>query len=295
MLTALQLLALLALPPLLLGVINQVKARAAGRVGPPVLQLYWDLARLVRKDSVVSRTTTWVFIAGPAVGLAAVLLAGLFVPLGAAAPLSFGGDFVLFVYLFGLGRFFLTSAALDTGSPFEGMGASRDVSFAALAEVSLLFGLLALAALARDTSLAALVSAARPDASAPLVLVSAGVAIVLLAENARVPVDDPNTHLELTMIHEAMILDHSGPALAAILYGASLKLFVLAALLARLVLPSIADPLAAFAASLGAIIAIAVAIGVIESVMARLRMARVPALLVTGCLLSAFGFLMAVS
>src|SRR5689334_15402914 len=127
---------MLIMPPLLLGVINKVKAWFAGRKGPPVLQLYWDIAKLLRKGLVISRTTTWVFRVGPVVNLVAIVLAGLLVPFGAEqwAPVSFTGDLILFAYLFGLARFFTTSAAMDTGSSFEGMGAAREATFACLSE-----------------------------------------------------------------------------------------------------------------------------------------------------------------
>ncbi|MCC6625609.1 MAG: NADH-quinone oxidoreductase subunit H [Deltaproteobacteria bacterium] len=296
----LQVVLLLALPPLLLGIINKVKARFGGRRGPPLLQLYYDLAKLLRKGSVTSRTTTWVFVAGPAVTLVTVVFAGLLVPIGPAdAPLHFAGDFVLLAYLLGLSRFFTASAALDTGSAFEGMGAARDVTFACFAEVTLFFSFLAVGALSRASSLSPMLGPLAPEvaviATAPLVLVVAAMAIVLLAETARVPVDDPNTHLELTMIHEVMVLDHGGPALGVILYGASVKLFILAALIVRLVLPEVDPRALGWLLFLGLVVVVAVAIGVIESVMARLRMRSVPALLVASCLLAGFGFLLVVT
>jgi len=295
----LQVLVLLVLPPLLIGVINKVKALVAGRVGPPLLQSYYDLAKLLRKDTVTSLTTTWVFVAGPAVTLIAILLAGLLVPIGPGpAVVNFSGDFVLFAYLLGLARFFTTSAALDTGSAFEGMGAAREVTYASLSEVALFFGLLTLGALSHGGSLSHMLgelAAARGPATAPILLVAAGFAIVLLAENARIPVDDPNTHLELTMIHEVMVLDHSGPPLTAILYGASLKLFLMSALLVRLVVPTVADPLLGWLVFVALVFLVAILIGALESVMARQRLVRVPALLVAACLLSGFGFLLAVT
>src|SRR6266545_5288469 len=222
----------LTLPPLLLGVVNRVKSLFAGRKGPPLWQLYADLRRLARKGAVYSRTTTWVFRAGPVVGLAAVVTAGLLMAFGGApAALSFGGDFVLFAYLLGLARFATVLAALDTGSAFEGMGAAREVTFSSLAEPALFLCLVTLARATGSISLSGMLGPALPDAwghAAPALLLAAiAVFVVALAENARIPVDDPNTHLELTMIHEVMVLDHSGPDLALILYGASLKLFLL--------------------------------------------------------------------
>lgn len=294
-------LALLALTlaffaPLLPGVIARVKAVFAGRRGPPLVQLHRDLAKLWRKDMVRSETTSWVFAAGPAVALVTTLFAALIVPIGPGpAPLAFEGDLVLFVYLLAVGRFFTTSAALDTGSAFEGMGAARDLTFAALAEVALLFGLLAASAHSGSRSLSGLLSTFDAATStAPLLLVAASFAIVLLAESARVPVDDPNTHLELTMVHEVMVLDHSGPALGLILYAAAVKLLVLAALIARLFLPPLTSPLD-WLAVLPILLLLAGLIGVVESVTARLRLTHVPAFLVAAALLSGFGFLLEVT
>lgn len=197
--------AVLALAPFLLGVVTRTKAIVAGRTGPPLLQVYFDLAKLLRKGFVVSTTTTWVFLAGPVLSVVAPVVAALLLPLGGRpALLSFTGDMLLFVGVFALARFFVAAAAMDTGSPFEGMGAAREVTFSALAEPALLFGMLALTRTSGSLSLTGMLdvgaSAAWQKASASIVLVLASWFIVLLAENARVPFDDPNTHLELTMI-----------------------------------------------------------------------------------------------
>ncbi len=294
------LLLLLSLPPLLLGVINKTKAWFGGRLGPPLLQPYYDLAKLLRKGLVLSTTTTWVFRAGPAFTLAAVLVAGLLVPLGEfAAPVAFVGDFILFAYLFGLARFFTVAAALDTGSAFEGMGSAREVTFACLTEPALFFTLLVLARISGSLSLTQMLHGPPggfpATVVAPLVLAGIGLFIVLLAESCRIPVDDPNTHLELTMIHEVMVLDHSGPLLAASLYAAALKLFILGAVLLHVVAPFGGGP-----AWLGwpllvlKLLGLAVAIGVVESVMARLQMRHVPHLLIAALLFCAFGFILLV-
>ena len=287
----LHLLLVFLVPPLLIGVIARTKAAVAGRSGPPLLQAYFDLAKLARKGMVLSETTTPVFLAGPALAVAVPLFASLMLPLASAAPIAFAGDLVLFVYLFALSRFFTTAAALDTGSPFEGMGASRELTFAALAEPALFLGLLALARISGSLSLSSILEI-QPEswrsATAPLVLIVASWSIVLLAENSRVPFDDPNTHLELTMIHEVMVLDHSGPAFGAILYGASIKLFVFSALVAHVILPPMGSALADAGATLVATVAVAIAIGIVESGMARLRLARVPQLLVTASLIAGF-------
>ena len=282
----------LALAPLLPGIINRVKAFFAGRKGQPLLQLYFDLYKLLHKTPVYSRTATWLFRAGPVVGLGAMLCVLTLLPFGGRRSFSsFEGDFILLVYLLGLVRLVTVLAALDTGSSFEGMGASREVQFAVFAEPAFF---LALAALARRTgslSLAGIFTSLTPAAwltAAPiLALVTASLFIVFLAENSRVPVDDPNTHLELTMIHEVMVLDHSGPDLAFILYGSSLKLWTLGSLIACTILPKHSG---AWLMNSGffilAMFAIAAVVGVIESVMARLRMLNVPFLLMSAFVFS---------
>jgi len=296
-LLVLHLLTVVVVPPLLPGLINRVKAILAGRRGPPVRQLYWDLAKAWRKGSVISSTTTWMFLAGPTVAVVTGLIAALLVPLGhAGSPLGFSGDVVLFAYLLGLGRFFTAAAALDTGSAFEGMGASREMTFSALTEPALFLGLAALAVHSQSLHLDGMVLAVGGTWNGPLagslLLVLAGWFVVLLVESCRIPFDDPNTHLELTMIHEVMVLDHSGPPLACVLYGASLKLFAIAALVVGLCLPTTGNPWYDWLAFLGALMALAVVIGLVESSMARLRMPRVPQLLVAATLACAFGFLL---
>lgn len=296
---SLHILLLLLMPPLLLGVINKTKAWFAGRVGPPLLQPYYDLLRLMGKGMVFSSTTTWLFRAGPLVSVAALLVAGLMVPLGRFdAPMRFTGDLVLFAYLFGLARFFTTSAALDTGSSFEGMGAAREVTFACFSEPAIFLAFLVLAKTSGSLSLTPMLKAPMMShlmgmSVASLALVAAGLFIVLLAENSRIPVDDPNTHLELTMIHEVMVLDHSGPLLGLILYGASVKLFVIGAVVLHVIAPYQTGFAAAdWALFIGQMLGIAVAVGVVESVMARLQMRHVPTLLVAASVLCGLGFVL---
>jgi formate hydrogenlyase subunit 4 len=286
---------LLAVPPLLLGVIQKTKASFAGRLGPPLFQPYRDVWKLLRKGAVYSRTTTWLFRAGPIVSLAAVLCAGLVLPLSSnASPLGFSGDVVVFAYLLGLGRFFTMAAALDTGSSFEGMGASREAAFSALAEPALFLSMAILCVPARSATFA--------DAFGELpwttwgfehpTYLAAALSLfaVLLAENSRIPVDDPNTHLELTMVHEVMVLDHGGPDLGFILYGSSVKLFVIGALLVHILLPIPAGGgWRGVALLLGGEIGLAMLIGVVESLMARLRLQRVPQFLVGAAVLAAIG------
>lgn len=296
---ALHLTLLLVFAPLLQGVITRTKALFAGRSGAPLLQPYFDLARLLKKECVFSRTTSWVFLAGPAAGVAVPLLAALLMPFGALpAPLSFTGDLLLFVYLFGVARFFTVAAALDTGSSFEGMGGAREVTFACLAEPIVLFCLIVLARVADALSLNALLgphlaAAWRGPTGLSLGLVVVCLLVVLLVENSRIPFDDPNTHLELTMIHEVMVLDHSGPPFALVLYGAALKLMVLGAPIVRLLLPVTTGFWAADALLfLGGMLLLAAFIGVIESIMARLKLVRVPQVLIGTTMLSGFALVL---
>ena len=286
---AAELLLALLLAPLAVGIVNRVKATFSGRHGKPLLQLYYDVFKLLRKGEVTGDGTTWVFSAGPVVALVSALLALALIPLGgAASPFAFQGDFILCAYLLGMGRFATILAALDTGSAFEGMGASREALFGALTEPVLFLVLLALITTAesmgvdRELSLSTLFNGFAPQAwtngRPELVMLVFVMGVLLLVENCRIPVDDPNTHLELTMIHEVMVLDHSGPNLAFIQYGAALKLWLFSSLLTGLFLPAM--PLWAHTPlSLCGIFLMACAVGVVESVMARLRMHVVPALI----------------
>ena len=264
-----------------------------------MLQLYFDIFKLLRKGEVISRTTTWVFVAGPSIYLATIICALLFVPFGAlGAPLGFAGDFILMAYLMGFGRFALMLAALDTGSPFEGMGASREAAFSALAEPVIFLCFLALGG-GRLPSLHTFCHAASMQiwtfARPELLLIPLALFMLLLVENCRIPVDDPNTHLELTMIHEVMILDHSGPNLAFILYASSLKLWLFALLLVNVLTPEFSDntPLE-LVLVLAGIFGIAALVGVVESCMARLRLAVVPRMLGMAGMLAALALGIAV-
>ena len=289
----------LLLAPLLLGVINRTKALVAGRRGPPLCQLYYDLWKLLRKGAVYSRTTSWVFRFAPSVSLAALLIALLLLPApGVAAPVECNGSLFLLIGLLALARFFTVASALDTGSSFEGMGGSREVQFAALAEPALLLVLAALARASGSCSLGSMFLNVMPKlwhVAAPAVgLLAVAIFIVLLAENCRIPFDDPCTHLELTMIHEVMVLDYGGPDLAFILYGAALKLWLFGALLVNLLAPWQTEgrPLAAAGLLFLGLLLVAVAVGLVESAMARLRLLKVPQLLLGASALAALGLLL---
>jgi len=286
------LLTALSLAPLLPGIINRVKARLGGRRGPPLLQLYYDLARLARKGAVYSVTTTWVFRVAPPLGAAALVAALLLMPLGGARALvAFPGDFLLIAGLFAMVRFSAALAALDTGSSFEGMGASREVQFGALAEPALLLAFAGLVLQTGEMSLSEAFPAwsfhAGWRTAAPVgTLLLAAWGIVLLTETSRVPVDDPDTHLELTMIHEVMALDHSGPDWGLIQYAAALKFWLLGALPVNLALaawpPETAGRGARAVLFLLGQALLAVIVGLTESAQARLRLTRVPQFILAG-------------
>jgi formate hydrogenlyase subunit 4 len=260
--------------------------------------MYRDLAKLARKGAVYSRTTTFVFRAGPVVGLGALLAAIAIVPsAGAPALLSFPGDLVLFVYLLALARFAAVLAALDTGSSFEGMGASREVQFAALAEPALLLGLAAIARQTGSLSLSGMLGTVTggvwSSAGPALALVAAALLVVFLAENSRIPFDDPNTHLELTMVHEVMVLDHGGPDLALIEFGSAIKMWILGAIVVGILVPvHTGRPLVDAGAFLAGMAALGVLTGIVESSMARLRLSSVPQLLVGAGALSALALIL---
>jgi formate hydrogenlyase subunit 4 len=288
----------LALAPLLMGIINRVKAFFAGRRGIPLLQMYYDLNKLLRKGAIYSTTTTWVFLAAPVVGLAAILTALLMVPAGGSPALTrFSGDLFLFAGLLGMMRFVTILSALDTGSSFEGMGASREAQFSAFAEPALFLALAALARLTSSLSLSEIYAGIHPALWAhhapSLALAAVALFLVFLAENARIPVDDPNTHLELTMIHEVMILDHTGPDLAFIEYASALKFWTLGSLLVGLLVPvRTGYAWVDGAAFLGGMMALAAVVGVVESGMARLRLFNIFRLLMGAAVCAALALIL---
>jgi formate hydrogenlyase subunit 4 len=292
------LLAVLLGAPALPGIATRTKSFLTGRRGPPVLQLYADLAKLARKGTVYSRTATLLFRVAPVALTASVLTAALLLPLdGRAALFGFTGDLVAFAGLLALGRFALVLAGLDTGSSFEGMGASREVTIAAFAEPALLLALTVLVLATRTLSLGGMLgtplAAAWPAAAPSLVLAGASLFMLLLAENARVPIDDPATHLELTMIHEVIVLDHSGPDLGLILYAGAVKFALFGALVVSVLVPrGRFDPWVAGVILLAGLALIAVLVGIIEAAMARLRMDRLPQFLVAAAALAGFGVIL---
>src|SRR6266699_3589647 len=232
---------MLAAAPLLKAIIKKMKARLQNRQGPPLLQVYYDLAKLLRKEPIRSETASWVYVAGPRIYFAAAIAATTLIPvLVAAAPLEAAGGILLLVGTLALGRFALATAALDTGSAFGGMGASRDMTIAALAEPALMLGLFTSALAAGSLNLGALVRGLLEQGQSfhpSDLLAFAGLFIIVMAETGRIPVDNPATHLELTMIHEAMVLEYAGPDLALVEWASALKELLFMTLLVNLFLP----------------------------------------------------------
>lgn len=289
-------LAALLLAPLLVGLINRAKAFVAGRRGPPLLQPYRDMQKLLRRGAVYGDVTTALVRLGPVLNLVTLIGALLLLPFGpSAAAISFPGDMIVLVGLLALGRFATVLAALDIGSSFEGMGASREVQFGALAEPALLIALATLARVTGATDLSAMYGAISPiswvHSLPPLALVGVTFLMLDLIENSRIPVDDPATHLELTMIHEVMVLDHSGPDLGLIQYGAALKLWVFGALLIGLLPLHDANPWLAAGMMLIGMALLSVVIGLIESAMARYRLITIPQFVVGAATLSTVAFI----
>lgn len=297
-----QAIVLLAVSPFVVGLIRKVKARLQVRRGASVFQPYADLTKLFRKQPVVSTTTSWIFTVTPYILFASTLTAGLLVPVFVSkTPLTFAGNIIALVYLLALGTFFLILAGLDAGSAFGGMGSSREAIVASLTEPAMIMAVFAIALTTGSTNLStivhktALLEGVVTDPS-PHLMALAALFIVAIAETGRVPVDNPATHLELTMIHEAMILEYSGRYLALVEWAAGLKLLVFLTLIANVFAPwGIATSLEPGALGLGVLVylvkvsALAVLIGVIESMFAKLRLFRVTDLLGVAYILALLG------
>jgi formate hydrogenlyase subunit 4 len=297
---AAQLALLLLLSPLVTGLIRTLKARLQMRRGPHPFQPYRDIHKLMRKGMVVPDTASWLFSATPYIVFLATLLAGLMVPMVAAdTPVGIFGGVLAVVYLLGLGRFFLALGGLDTGSSFGGLGSSREMTISALAEPTLMLAVFTVAIGAGSTTLSEIVRTAigrQWHFLAPSqILAAAALLLVLIAETGRIPVDNPATHLELTMIHEAMILEYSGPYLALIEWGASIKQLLLMTLLINIFWPfgvaagwSSASGVLAGLGWLAAKLAIlSCGIVLIETTNAKMRLFRVPELMAVAFTLGA--------
>lgn len=293
---SLQIFILLVTPPFFIGVINRVKSIVAGRKGPPILQLYFDIFKLLKKSAVYSKSTTFLFRLAPVAISTSIFCAGLILPIVNSSPLNFSGDIILFIYLFALARFLTITAALDTASSFEGMGGSREAAFGAFSELSVFTILITLAVINHSLSLNSMFKWSEHTfiAEPSMILLFLSFFFILLTENSRMPIDDPNTHLELTMIHEVMILDYSGPNLGIVLYGASIKLFIFMVFAVLLIYPNPGHSLFVDTGILLLkVLAVSIIIGVIESVTARIRLIKIPQMLIASFVLSLFALLIA--
>jgi formate hydrogenlyase subunit 4 len=269
----------LAGAPLYAGIVNKLKARLSGRFGASVFQPYYELWRLAQKETVYSASAGFISRVAPVIVWCAVAFTVLLLPLGRPAALSFSGDLILFAYLLALGRFFQILAALDSAASLEGMGASREARFAVFAEPIFFFTIGSLALITRQYSFETILAGISWSNPLFVVFISIGLLslfFLMMAECSRMPVDDPNTHLELTMIHEVMILDASGFDLMLYQYAASLKLLLYATLAALLLNPFGvlgASGLLVFGATL---LGMAVGLALVETLMARFRLVLVP-------------------
>lgn len=294
-----QILLLLALAPLVSGVIRTLKARLQTRRGPSVLQPYSELRKLFHKGMVIPETASWIFRATPWIVFFSTVMAGLMIPMvSAQAPLGLFGGVLAVIYLLGLGRFFLALGGLDTGGSFGGLGSSREMTISALAEPAMMLAIFTVAIGAGSTGLTQIAQTAigqnwRFLAPAQM-FAFAALALVLIAETGRIPVDNPATHLELTMIHEAMILEYSGPYLALIEWAASIKQLVLMTLLINCFWPLGLHPAWSGAGALAGIgwlllklLLLSCAIVLVETTNAKMRLFRVPELLAVAFTLGA--------
>lgn len=282
MVKLLSIFAIFTAPVFILSIMVKVKAFFAGRKGAPFLQPYYDIIKLLKKQMVVSSATSIIFIAGTIITLVSSVLVLLFIPIADNSSFfSFKGNIIFVVYIMALGRFFMILSAFDTGSSFQGMGAAREATFSMLSEPALFLSLMALTGksslVSFESSFSQFSISVWQTTGIGFLLIAVAFFIIILVENSRIPIDDPNTHLELTMIHEVMILDHSGPLLGIMEISAMLKIFSFISILSHIIFPfDFGSQLLNFIAYYLGILAIAVVIGVVESTMARVKLRKIP-------------------
>ncbi len=294
----LQIIVIIGLAPLVKGFINKIEARLQCRRGASLFQPYYTLIKLLQKDAVVSEAASWIFTTTPYVTFISTLIIALLVPvLSSQVPLNFIGDVILIIYLFALGRFFLALSSLDTGSAFGGMGGSREMAVSSMAEPAMMLSIFTISLTAGSTNLSNVTNTLLNNSillmNPSLSLAFAALAIVIIAEAGRIPVDNPFTHLELTMIHEGMILEFSGRYLALIEWASSTKLLLLLTILVNTALPwgiarglTFSGLIISFALYLAKIGFFAFLIAILESSFAKLRLFRIPNLLGTAFVLA---------
>ncbi|MEQ1756610.1 MAG: NADH-quinone oxidoreductase subunit H [Micropepsaceae bacterium] len=299
-----QMLLVLILAPLLVGVVRKMKAQLLRRQGPPIVQAYRDILRLLRKDAVVAKNASWLFRVAPYMIFATTWVAAALVPTFASGLMfSWSADLIAIIALLGSARFFLALAGLDVGTSFGGIGSSREAMFATLAEPALMMIVFTLALLAGSTQLSAVsefMASSHVGLRVSLALALFGLIIVALTENARVPVDNPATHLELTMVHEAMVLEYSGRHLAVIEMAAALKLLLYLSLIACIFAPwgiapagaAIGDYAIGITIYLAKILLGGVALALFETSIAKMRVFRVPEFIGVALMLGLLGALL---
>ncbi len=272
---------IIGIAPLFAGFINKQKAILTGRIGAPVLQPYYDLLRLFKKETINAKSSSFISQISPLVNFIVIIVAAAMLPIGYWKPLiSFNGDIILFAYTLGLARFFQILAAMDIGSSFEGMGASREATFALFAEPIFFFTLGSVAFISGLTSIYDIYHSIRLDNISYIVFIiicSISAFILAITECSRMPVDDPNTHLELTMIHEVMILDNSGFDLFLYLYSSYIKLFIYAILEISFFYPFSAKSylLGIVIFIIGSII-LSLTLAIVETITSRFKMKNIP-------------------
>jgi formate hydrogenlyase subunit 4 len=299
-----QIIVVISAAPLVNGIIKKIKALSQKRKGAPILQLYFDLFKLLKKSTVVSNTASWVFKAAPYIVFATALTAALLVPVTTMIdPVWHAGDIILMVYILALGRFFMMLAGLDTGSTFGGMGSSREAMISSLIEPSILVSLVTVGLIADSTSAYRIMDYMK-GVDTPLIhpvylMACIALFIILLAETARIPVDDPATHLELTMVHEAMLLEYSGRSLALMELGASIKQLVFITLLVNIFIPhdqlimisGIGAVLLSILIYLIKVILLSVLIAIVEISTVKVKLFSIPNLDALSFILSFIGFM----
>ena len=301
----LQIIVFVFLAPLVNGIIKKLKAFTQKRKGAPVMQMYFDLYKLLKKDMVISETSSWIFIATPYIVLSTALCGAIIVPITiTVAPGNVPGDAILLIYLLALGKFFMTLSGLDTGSTFGGMGSSREVMISSLLEPSLLVTVFSAGVIAKSTSLFQMMKTVTNNggglSNAIYIFLFLSIVVIILAETSRIPVDDPATHLELTMVHEAMILEYSGKYLAMMELAASIKQLIFITLLVNLFIPSFVQTqggsfLVAIIISLGIyvlkIILASVLLAIVEISTVKLKLFSIPNLAALSFILAFIGFI----
>ncbi|HRZ79781.1 MAG TPA: NADH-quinone oxidoreductase subunit H [bacterium] len=275
------LLFILAFSPMFAGMVNKQKALFVGKIGAPVLQPYYELMKLFRKETINADSASFISVISPLINFASVLVAAAILPIGFWEPfISFNGDIILFAYLLGLARFFQILAAMDIGSSFEGMGASREALFAVFAEPIFFFTVGSIAFVSGHTSMYDILHSVRLDSFTVIVFIvvcSISTFILAVTECSRMPVDDPNTHLELTMIHEVMILDNSGIDLFFYQISSYIKLFIYSVILTSFFYPfSVQNYWLALLIFLVVMVSISTALAVTETITSRFRMKNIP-------------------